>query len=200
MTPPRGANASTPLKTRAFGDVSPACACGRWSIPPPNSFVVRVKRPGPQPIAATIRGLRRHSAAKAPTRSRGRDVHQLALKRTGELYAELSRFGMKMAALRVGRGRANQRTESFTMRLFDLKKQHAHALNNAEAIVQAAKNAGREMTTTEQADFDTAMTAAKALEPKVELDSINEHDESVFQPGRCAPPGRRLGKPRKSRH
>ncbi len=118
------------------------------------------------------------------------------VKKDRRLYAELSRFGMKMAALRVGRGRANQRTESFTMRLFDLKKQHAHALNNAEAIVQAAKNAGREMTTTEQADFDTAMTAAKALEPKINsIQSMNtmsqffNRDGALLLDGGLASPG-----------
>jgi HK97 family phage major capsid protein len=78
----------------------------------------------------------------------------------------------------------------------DLRKQHAHALNKAEAIVQTAANAGREMTTNEQADFDTAMTAAKALEPKINsIQSMNtmsqffNRDGALLIDGGLASPG-----------
>lgn len=54
-----------------------------------------------------------------------------------------------------------------SMKLFDLKSQHHHALNKAESIVKVAENAGREMTATEALDFDTAMTAVRALAPKI---------------------------------
>ncbi len=52
-------------------------------------------------------------------------------------------------------------------KFFDLKKQHAYALNKAEGIVKAAEDAGRELTANEQMDFDTSMSAAKALAPQI---------------------------------
>jgi HK97 family phage major capsid protein len=52
--------------------------------------------------------------------------------------------------------------------LFDLKHDHAFALKKAEALVATAENAGRAMTDAEQADFDMAMTAVRALESRIE--------------------------------
>lgn len=44
---------------------------------------------------------------------------------------------------------------------FELKQEHHHAINKAEAIANAAE--GREMTESESRDFTTYMTAAKAI-------------------------------------
>lgn len=51
--------------------------------------------------------------------------------------------------------------------LFELKKQHAHALNKAESLVNAAQNAGREMSDSELLEYNTAMSAVHALNPQI---------------------------------
>ena len=67
-----------------------------------------------------------------------------------------------------------ERTEIFTMKFLELKKQHTHALNKAESIIQAAETAGRELTAAETLDVNMAMSAAKALEPKISaIQSMN---------------------------
>jgi HK97 family phage major capsid protein len=53
------------------------------------------------------------------------------------------------------------------MNLFELKKQRQHALDKADSIIQAAENAGRELTAAENLDVETALTAAKALNPQI---------------------------------
>ena len=52
--------------------------------------------------------------------------------------------------------------------LLALRAQHAHALDKAESIINAADRAGRELTATESADVDIAMAAVKALEPQLQ--------------------------------
>jgi len=61
------------------------------------------------------------------------------------------------------------------MKLLDMKKQQKFALDEAERIINAASAAGRkEMTAEEQQRFDMAMSAAKALEPKIDaMQSMN---------------------------
>ena len=51
--------------------------------------------------------------------------------------------------------------------IFELKKQQANALRKAEAVMNAATEAGRDMTASEQLDYDTHMAAFEALAPKV---------------------------------
>ena len=51
--------------------------------------------------------------------------------------------------------------------LLEMKQQRQHALNKADAIVKAAENASRELTPAESLDFEMAMSAAKALGPKI---------------------------------
>src|SRR5690349_7570315 len=48
----------------------------------------------------------------------------------------------------------------------EMLKQRTFALGKADAIVKAAESAGRDLTDTEALDFDTAMTAHKALDLK----------------------------------
>jgi HK97 family phage major capsid protein len=51
-----------------------------------------------------------------------------------------------------------------SMKLFDLKKQHKHAVDKADSIVMAAETAGRrELTASEDADVTMALNAAKTL-------------------------------------
>src|SRR5665213_400570 len=50
---------------------------------------------------------------------------------------------------------------------FELRKQHAYALNKAESILKTAEDAGRELTANEQMDIDTSMAAVKQLEPQI---------------------------------
>ena len=49
----------------------------------------------------------------------------------------------------------------------ELKKQQQHALSKAEAILAAAEKAGRDMTASEELDYNTSMAAFKALSPQV---------------------------------
>src|SRR5436305_42918 len=53
------------------------------------------------------------------------------------------------------------------MQLFEMKKQHAFALNKADSILKAAESAGREVTATEQMEIDTALAACEALAPQI---------------------------------
>lgn len=62
--------------------------------------------------------------------------------------------------------------------LFDLKKQHHHALNKAETIVKAAEAAGRELTDTEENDYQMAMAAVDALKPQI---AKIERQNTIFQ-------------------
>lgn len=60
------------------------------------------------------------------------------------------------------------------LNLFELKKQHHHALAKAEGILTAAESAGRQLSDAEALDVDTCMAAAKALKPQIdELESKN---------------------------
>lgn len=57
---------------------------------------------------------------------------------------------------------------------FELKAQQKHALTKAEAVMQAAADAGREMTQAEQLEYNTNMAAYEALAPKLrELQAKN---------------------------
>src|SRR5437899_2761811 len=51
--------------------------------------------------------------------------------------------------------------------LFELKKQHAFALNKAENLLNAADSASREMTASEAAEYEVALAACKALQPQI---------------------------------
>lgn len=51
--------------------------------------------------------------------------------------------------------------------IFDLRKQQANALRKAETLMNAATEAGRELTASEQLDYETHMAAYEALAPKV---------------------------------
>lgn len=56
----------------------------------------------------------------------------------------------------------------------ELKQQQGHALRKAESIVHAAEEAGRELTKSEQLEYDTAMAAYEAITPKVrEIEAKN---------------------------
>ena len=52
--------------------------------------------------------------------------------------------------------------------LMDLKKQHAFALQKAENLINAAENAGREMTEAEEQEYNTAIAAVRALKPQID--------------------------------
>jgi len=71
---------------------------------------------------------------------------------------------------------------------FELRKQHAFALNKAESIVRAAETAGRAMSETEQADFDLAMSAVRSLAPQLKakeaLNTVRVTDGSVVIDGK----------------
>ncbi len=51
--------------------------------------------------------------------------------------------------------------------IFELHKQHQHALKKAESTLAAAESAGRAMTEAEGADYDVAMAAVNALGSKI---------------------------------
>ena len=51
--------------------------------------------------------------------------------------------------------------------LFDLKKQRAFALNKAESLIQAAESANRELTDSEQKEYDMATAAMNTLTPQI---------------------------------
>ncbi len=55
-----------------------------------------------------------------------------------------------------------------SIKLFDLKQQHSHALAKADSIVAAAEAAGRAPTESEGRDFDMAMTVVKTLAPQIQ--------------------------------
>lgn len=73
--------------------------------------------------------------------------------------------------------------------LFALKKQHAFAMNKAESIVAAAESAGRELTESEEQEYNTAMAAVTALKPQI---AKIEKSNTIFQ---HAVNGRLLGAP-----
>ena len=54
-----------------------------------------------------------------------------------------------------------------SMKLFELRRQHAHAFKQADAIVTTAETAGRDLTESERADYETAMTAVKSLKTEI---------------------------------
>jgi len=85
-----------------------------------------------------------------------------------------------------------------SIKLFDLKQQHHHALNKAESIMKAADGAGREMTSAEQLDFETAMAAVNALAPKIAasekvntLSQFFNREGKLLMNGGLASPGSR---------
>jgi HK97 family phage major capsid protein len=51
--------------------------------------------------------------------------------------------------------------------LYQLKKDHNFALDKADSILNAAQSASRELTATEQSEFDVAMAAVSALKPQI---------------------------------
>jgi HK97 family phage major capsid protein len=53
------------------------------------------------------------------------------------------------------------------MSLFQLKKDHAFALKKAENILAAAESENRELTDSEAAEYNVAMSAVKALAPQI---------------------------------
>jgi HK97 family phage major capsid protein len=84
------------------------------------------------------------------------------------------------------------------MKLFDLRKQHKVALDEAEKIVSAAEAAGREMNAEESSRFQTAMTAVNALAAKMApMQAVNtmskffDHDGKLLMNGGIASPGNR---------
>lgn len=54
-----------------------------------------------------------------------------------------------------------------SMRLFELKKQHAFALNKAETILAKAENAGRELTEEESREVEVATAATQSLKTQI---------------------------------
>jgi HK97 family phage major capsid protein len=54
-----------------------------------------------------------------------------------------------------------------SMKLFELKKQHAHAVNKAESILASAEREHRDLTPAESLEVDTAMAAVGALGPQI---------------------------------
>jgi HK97 family phage major capsid protein len=54
-----------------------------------------------------------------------------------------------------------------SMKLFELKQQQHFALNKAESIVQAAENAQRELTKTEEQEYAVCMTTVRTLGPQI---------------------------------
>jgi HK97 family phage major capsid protein len=61
----------------------------------------------------------------------------------------------------------NELRNILSMNLFELRKQHAHALDKADSIVRAAESAKRELTDNESLDVQTALAAARALAPQI---------------------------------
>jgi HK97 family phage major capsid protein len=55
------------------------------------------------------------------------------------------------------------------MKLHDLKQQHKHALDKADGIVRTAEAAGRQLTSTEDADFRMSMKAADSLQTEIKV-------------------------------
>lgn len=53
------------------------------------------------------------------------------------------------------------------MNLFEMKKQHHHALGKADSVVRAAENENRELTDAENMDYGTAMAAVRSLAPQI---------------------------------
>lgn len=53
------------------------------------------------------------------------------------------------------------------MKLLDLKKQHKEQLDKAESLVNAAENAGRDLTPTEKHEYEVAMSAATAIQRNI---------------------------------
>jgi HK97 family phage major capsid protein len=53
--------------------------------------------------------------------------------------------------------------------LFDLKRQHKHALDKGDNIVRAAEAAGRPLTASEEADFEMSMKAADTLHTEIKV-------------------------------
>jgi HK97 family phage major capsid protein len=86
------------------------------------------------------------------------------------------------------------------MRLFELKKTRETALNKAESLVAAAQNAGREMTASEQSDYDIAMNAVQAINPQIKRierdNTLRTHMvNGVLMPGNNNGEGRSFAKP-----
>ena len=60
------------------------------------------------------------------------------------------------------------------MNLFELKAQREHALNKADALVNTAAAAKRELTSSESLEVDTCMLAVNSLNPRIkEIESKN---------------------------
>jgi HK97 family phage major capsid protein len=56
-----------------------------------------------------------------------------------------------------------------SMKLFELKQQHKHALDKADSIVRSAETAERELTAAENLDLGTCMKAATALGTEIKV-------------------------------
>jgi HK97 family phage major capsid protein len=78
-------------------------------------------------------------------------------------------------------------------KFFELKQQHAHALNKADSILRAAEEAGRELTATESMDVDTCMAAVNALKPQIEDIKSKNTLLSMFRDGKPLPGSVLLG-------
>ena len=70
----------------------------------------------------------------------------------------------------------------------EMKKQRHHAMQKADALVAASEGAGRQMTATEEADFEVCMAAVNALTPKIaqreSLNTITVTDAGVVVDGK----------------
>jgi HK97 family phage major capsid protein len=76
------------------------------------------------------------------------------------------------------------------MNLFEMKKQHAFALNKADSILKAAESAGRELTEAEQMEVDTAMAATERLSPQIKkIERLNTLSKHIIN-GKLIPGGR----------
>jgi HK97 family phage major capsid protein len=86
--------------------------------------------------------------------------------------------------------RTELNTENFmSMKLFELKQQHTHALNKADSILRAAETAGRELTDAESMDVDMCMAAVNTLKPQIaEIESKNTLSKHLVN-GKLIPGG-----------
>jgi HK97 family phage major capsid protein len=75
------------------------------------------------------------------------------------------------------------------MKLFELKQQHAHALNKADSILRTAESAGRELTDAESMDVDMCMASANALKPQIAAIESQNTIRKVMTNGMIIPGG-----------
>jgi hypothetical protein len=66
------------------------------------------------------------------------------------------------------------------MNLFELRKANAHAIGNAETIMNLAENARRDLTAAEQQDVDQCLLTVKVLAPQIEQLQAKNSLAAVF--------------------